>query len=269
MESSEVSSSMSLVNCTSQMRIKREAEKLSLYLPQTIDSETKLDWTELCQDLLYRLQTMDGDWTNITSVHLIAKDELVDARQLQKLAATLEQVQVKLSTISTSRRQTAIAAATAGYSVEQQTTTTPLEKKVSKNIQIFAEPLYLETTIRSGREIRHPGTVVLLGDLNPGGSIIAQGNILVWGRLRGIAHAGAQGDRQSRIMALKMEPTQLRIASLVARAPDTPPAELEPEIAYITKQGICISKALQFARDHSFSPTEQSWLDSQIQYIDY
>jgi septum site-determining protein MinC len=60
----------------------------------------------------------------------------------------------------------------------------------------MAEPLYLQLTVRSGVEIRHPGTIVILGDFKSGRAVIAEGDIFVWGRLRGVAHAGARGNRE-------------------------------------------------------------------------
>jgi septum site-determining protein MinC len=108
----------------------------------------------------------------------------------------------------------------------------------------------LQITVRSGVEIRHPGTIVILGDLNPGGEVVAAGDIFVWGRLRGVAHAGANGNRNCRIMALQMEPTQLRIADAVARAPGTPPTQFYPEVAYVTPEGIRIARATDFSKTH-------------------
>ncbi len=90
--------------------------------------------------------------------------------------------------------------------------------------------------------------MVVLGDLNPGSSVVADGDILVWGRLRGVAHAGASGNTQCRIMALQMQPTQLRIADQVARAPESLPAQFHPEIAYITPEGIRIARAVDFSK---------------------
>ncbi len=56
------------------------------------------------------------------------------------------------------------------------------------------EAIFLQQTLRSGNSIHFPGHVTVLGDINPGAEIIAGGSIIVWGRLRGTAHAGAQGD---------------------------------------------------------------------------
>jgi septum site-determining protein MinC len=78
-------------------------------------------------------------------------------------------------------------------------------------------------TLRSGDHLQSPGSVLLLGDLNPGARISAGGHVLVWGRLRGVAHAGRGGDSTARIVALRLQPLQLRIAETVARGPEEPP----------------------------------------------
>lgn len=77
----------------------------------------------------------------------------------------------------------------------------------------------VRTTCRSGTRIESAADCVVLGDVNPGAEIFAAGDIVVFGNLRGIAHAGMLGDRSARIMALSIEPSQLRIADLVALPP--------------------------------------------------
>jgi septum site-determining protein MinC len=59
------------------------------------------------------------------------------------------------------------------------------------------------------------GNIVLIGDVNPGAELIASGDIVIVGALRGTAHAGAQGDREARVIALEFAPTQLRIANVI------------------------------------------------------
>ncbi len=80
--------------------------------------------------------------------------------------------------------------------------------------------LVIKRTVRSGQVIKHPGTIVILGDVNPGAELIAEGNVFVWGKLRGVVHAGATGDGNATVGALSLAPTQLRIGTLIARAPD-------------------------------------------------
>ncbi|MCC5660943.1 septum site-determining protein MinC [Nostoc sp. XA010] len=238
------------VNDNSQVQLKSKEGRLSLILPpESQVSASELSWSDIWQQIRQRLNAGDRFRISNTPVHLMAQDRLVDARQLQELAEALSEVQLRLISVSTSRRQTAIAAVTSGYSVEQLQPVTSLNSEPKATAIPQEDALYLEITVRSGVEIRHPGTVIILGDVNPGGIVIADGDIIIWGRLRGIAHAGAGGNRECLIMALQMEPTQLRIADAVARAPEKPPMQFSPEVAHITPQGIRIARATDFSRN--------------------
>ena len=95
-------------------------------------------------------------------------------------------------------------------------------------------------TVRSGQRIEYDGDVLVIGDVNPDAYIIASGNIIVMGALRGIAHAGANGDETAIILALKLMPQQLRIASLYTRSPDTIEEPTSPEKAYVENEQIII-----------------------------
>lgn len=74
--------------------------------------------------------------------------------------------------------------------------------------------------VRSGQVLEITGDVLLIGDVNPGGKVAATGNVYIMGCLYGIAHAGVDGDRQAFIAASYMNPSQLRIADYISRAPD-------------------------------------------------
>ncbi len=80
--------------------------------------------------------------------------------------------------------------------------------------------LYVRRTLRSGRSLRYQGAVIIYGDVNPGAEVIAGGDVIVWGKLRGLVHAGAMGDERAVVCALEMAPTQLRIAGCIAIAPE-------------------------------------------------
>jgi septum site-determining protein MinC len=236
-----------------QVRLKNDEGRLILFLPPEDDPTAAdavgLSWTEILHHLRLRLNAEERFWQPNTPVRLVARDRLLDARQLQELTDALSDVQLRLKRVYTSRRQTAVTAATAGYSVEQQVVATHLSSQPGETGQALAHPLYIQMTLRSGTEIRHNGTVVVLGDLNPGSAVVAEGDILVWGRLRGVAHAGSKGNARCLIMALQMEPTQIRIADFVARAPETPLAQYFPEVAYVSPQGsIRIARASDFTR---------------------
>lgn len=93
--------------------------------------------------------------------------------------------------------------------------------------------LVLKETLRSGRSVYHEGSVIVVGDVNPGAEVIAAGDVLVWGRLRGLVHAGALGDETAVICALDLSPTQLRIADQIAIPPDNRRRKPEPELVAI------------------------------------
>ena len=239
-----------------QVQLKTQGERLLLILPtESQVPPSEFSWWEIWQQMKQRLNAGDRLRKPNTALHLVAKDRLLDNRQLQDLAETLNTYQIQLKCVATSRRQTAIAACTLGYSVEQIQLETSLSADFQTTPAPLADALYLQMTVRSGVEIRHDGTVIILGDINPSGIIIADGDILVWGRLRGVAHAGAGGNRESLIMALQMEPTQLRIADAVARAPEKSPTHFLPEVAHITTEGIRIVKAADFSRSQLNSRT--------------
>lgn len=245
----ELPSLENTVNPSIQVQLKSKKERLLLILPtESQVPSSEYNWNDIWQQMKLRLLACNRSFSPNTPVHLEAQDRLLDGRQLQELAESLDQYQVHLKSVSTSRRQTAIAAATAGYSVEQIQPPKTLRSEPKPTRLPLAEPLYLEKTVRSGEEVRHPGHIILLGDLNPGGIVIADGDILIWGRLRGITHAGASGNRECLIMALQMEPTQLRIADAVARAPEKSPAQYYPEVAYVTSEGIRIARSTDFSK---------------------
>ncbi|MFC3040016.1 septum site-determining protein MinC [Virgibacillus xinjiangensis] len=74
--------------------------------------------------------------------------------------------------------------------------------------------------VRSGQVLEVKGDLLLIGDVNPGGKVVSSGNIYVMGSLFGIAHAGADENRQAFVAASYMKPSQLRIADYISRSPD-------------------------------------------------
>lgn len=105
--------------------------------------------------------------------------------------------------------------------------------------------LLIRRHMRSGQRIRYNGNVVVLGDVNPGAEIEAAGDIVVMGTLRGLAHAGANGDPERIIAAFRLQATQLRIAQHIARAPEgeTPPPV--PEVAVVREGQVTIDSYAQ------------------------
>jgi|LSQX01.1.fsa_nt_gb septum site-determining protein MinC len=101
----------------------------------------------------------------------------------------------------------------------------------------------IKRTLRSGQSISFDGNVIIRGDVNPGAMVVSTGDIIVLGALRGVAHAGATGDEDAVVIAFRLEPTQLRIAGVISRAPDGQgPRPAVPEIARVRDDVIVIEE---------------------------
>jgi len=85
---------------------------------------------------------------------------------------------------------------------------------------LSAETVYYKQTLRSGQVLEASGNIVIIGDAHSGSEVLADGDIVVWGFLGGIAHAGRGGNTKAEIRALRIEAVQLRIAQYIARRPD-------------------------------------------------
>jgi septum site-determining protein MinC len=100
--------------------------------------------------------------------------------------------------------------------------------------------IMIKRTLRSGRTIHSQGHVLVFGDVNPGAEIVAAGDIVIWGRLRGNVHAGAYGDEKAVVCALDMSPTQLRIAGYIVTSPEEKRQHPRPEMALIRNGQIVV-----------------------------
>ena len=103
--------------------------------------------------------------------------------------------------------------------------------------------------LRAGQVLQRSEHIIVVGDVNPGATIVSDGDILVWGNLRGVAHAGIGGDRKAVIVALNLSHVQLRVADFIAIAPaakekrgwgrNRTPTK-QPEIAYLANDQIVV-----------------------------
>jgi septum site-determining protein MinC len=141
-----------------------------------------------------------------------AREDMVRRRQAPAVAATSA-----LASASVALPQTAAARA----------------------VPVGIATLYHRGTLRGGQALHNLGNLVVIGDVNPGAELVASGDIVVFGALRGVAHAGAQGDRAARVIALELAPTQLRIATLIATS-DAGTKPRGPEHASIVDERIVV-----------------------------
>lgn len=97
---------------------------------------------------------------------------------------------------------------------ETETVLSSKEQTKDEELEEYNIPdtLYVKSNLRAGHLIRYPGSVVIIGDINPSAEIIAHGDILIWGTCRGVVHAGLSGNEAATIRALKFSNCQIRIA---------------------------------------------------------
>ncbi len=89
-----------------------------------------------------------------------------------------------------------------------------IKKTFEKEIAV-SETKFHRGSLRSGQKIETEGSIVIIGDVNSGAEVIASDNIVVLGALRGLAHAGAKGNKQAIIAAGLFDTVQVRIANIV------------------------------------------------------
>lgn len=101
---------------------------------------------------------------------------------------------------------------------------------------------FYKGNLRSGQVLESETSIIVIGDVNPGARIVSKGNIIVLGSLKGTVFAGATGNTNSFVLALDMNPGQIRIADTIARSPDKPAksAAKETKIAFLEDGNIYI-----------------------------
>jgi septum site-determining protein MinC len=118
---------------------------------------------------------------------------------------------------------------------------TPVASVAAVALQKEPQTLFVRATLRGGKSVQQLGNVVVVGDVNPGAEIVATGDIVVFGTLRGTVHAGAQGDERARVSAIELIPTQLRIAKYIAAESEDVRSRPIAEEAYIENGRIVIA----------------------------
>jgi septum site-determining protein MinC len=198
------------------------------------------EWRELLSELDTRLAQGAAFFTG-SRVSLQAGKREIGKEQLRELVGLLQKHKVELATLQTSARTTAESAQ--ALQVRLALAEAPSTQAAARPFeQDESEGILARRTVRSGQSLRHPGHVVVVGDVNPGGEIIAGGDIIIWGKVRGMLHAGAMGDEGALVCALDLSPTQLRIGAHILVAPEgRQPKKGHPETASVIDGQIVIA----------------------------
>jgi len=197
-------------------------------------------WTELAEDFI---KNVDERVSFFQGAHValdVGTNELRVA-ELSKLRDQLSDRGIALWAILSESPITETTAQNLGLAT-RITKPRPVQSREELDLPEDAAK-WVEGPLRSGNRVAFDGNIVVFGDVNPGAELVAGGSVIVWGRLRGVVHAGAQGDEEAIVCALELAPTQLRIAGQIAVSPKRT-GKSTPEVARI-KDGILLAEPWQ------------------------
>jgi septum site-determining protein MinC len=187
------------------------------------------EWPEAQQALLAHVEDQQ-EFLQGAELTLDVGNHILKAIELGSLRDKLADFNIKLRAVlsyspTTEQTAQALGLATRLSKPHPDRSTRPLDTTLGGEGAVL-----VRRTLRSGNSIKYEGHVVIIGDVNPGAEIVAGGNIVVWGCLRGTAHAGALGDESAIVCALQLIPTQIRINDTISITP-AQKEEPTPEIA--------------------------------------
>ncbi len=199
-------------------------------------------------NLIYTLYEKLGSISS-NRVNLNLHNLFLSCKIIREIIRTINKADINLNIVSSNIRETLVSLSALGYPTHLYLSNNQFSEIKSEKSGIIPNEsdgsmvYFHQGTLRSGEDLEDDKDILLLGDINPGAKIKSAGNILIWGRLRGIAHAGSKGNKKSKIVALELRPLQLRIGSEIARGPEEKPQPGLAEEALIKSGKIIIQPA--------------------------
>ncbi len=214
-----------------------DSKKQILRLPSSRQSH----WKESLSSVINQMQP--------GKIDLDCKDWYLCCRDLRQLETLIRKADLQIDRIISEVPETLVSGSSLGHKTYLYIPPKEVKKTNHQNEQDNLKSqenkklLFHQGTLRSGENLDSEGDILLLGDVNPGARISAGGDVMIWGRLRGIAHAGKFGNLKAKIIALELRPLQLRIADQIARGPEGTPEQGLAEEAKIKGNRIIINPA--------------------------
>ena len=186
-------------------------------------------------------------------VIIFAINETLNSYELKNIKMNLNELKIKSLHLYSNKRETILS----GRSLKINSTflrEKDLKDKLFSSSQKSKEDIIHKGTIRSGDRISSNGDLFIVGDVNPGAIVSAKKNVIVWGKLLGVALAGEGGNEKAIIASLYLNPLQLRIADIVAIGPKDKRKNYYPEVAHLEKETIIIRPHI--IKTNTFQPFE-------------
>ena len=204
--------------------IKGTAEGLTI----TIGSGS---WPTIVEELADRLNQR-ATFFKGGRVSLVVGERLLNTEEIGTVGQLLAGQHMTLWAVNGQAEETRLAAQSLGLEIETTMSVSASTSDVDEAAELTTTTI--RRTLRSGQSVEYAGNVVIIGDVNPGAKVVAGGHIIVWGRLRGTAQAGAVTAQEAFICALELAPMQLIIGHIISRSPmGERPAQVIPEIAFV------------------------------------
>ena len=161
---------------------------------------------------------------NSCNIEIDCKNLDLSCTDISKIAAIAQNYNCIIIGFCSTSSKTIVSSQSLGYRTQFIIDNYSNENVCINNENItFSKTNCHQGTVRSGEYIESAGDLLILGDVNPGAKVSAEGNIIIWGRLLGIAHAGSKGNSNATISALQLRPLQIRIGKKIARGPKEKP----------------------------------------------
>jgi septum site-determining protein MinC len=191
------------------------------------------EWPELLEQLLKHINEQSGFFIG-AKIALDVGNHIIHAAEMGALRDKLSDKGIILWAILSNSPTTEQTAQVLGLATRLSAPRAErLVKRLDTNLD-GESGILLQRTLRSGFKVASGGHVTVIGDVNPGAEIVAQGSIVVWGRLKGTVQAGCEGNEQATICALEMTPMHMHIANIDAvLSPQK--GKIQPEIARINQ----------------------------------
>lgn len=209
-----------------------------------ISLSTTESWQSVTDQLATRIDEKAGFYTG-ANITVELGERPVPKYELSSLKALLERRGLTLSLVRSESDTTQKSAESLYVPTDNHRAPEAAQQPTPETAPVNPEEtgtqgVLFRRTLRSGRTIHSEGHVIVFGDVNPGAKVIARGDIVVWGKLRGYVHAGAGGDASAIVCALEMSPSQLRIADCAVRSPAGKRKRIMPEVALVRDNQIVV-----------------------------
>jgi len=201
-------------------------------------SLSEAPWEEQCTALLAQIDGQQA-FFNGARLALDIGNQILRVNEMVELRDRLSERNVSLWAVISESPTTEKTAQLLGLATRVSKPRPEETHNIDTRIINEETALFVNKTLRSGARIDFAGHVVLLGDVNPGAEIVADGSVIVWGRLRGAVHAGAKGDKSAVICALDLFPIRLQIASEVMNSSSGQETG-KPEMAFLKDQKVIV-----------------------------